>query len=185
MSDSKRQGALPPVSYSDATPEVQEIFDNLKKAIGRVPNLHAVFAHSPHVFKARLSAAAELDKGHFSMLEQEIINLASSQQNQCHYCIAAHSAVLKMLKLSEDEIMQIRRGTSSDEKHALLASLAAEITEKRGYVAEESIDSFFAAGYDRVALVEFVAIVALNTWNNFTNNITDTPMDWPAVPALD
>jgi alkylhydroperoxidase family enzyme len=57
----------------------QALFDNLKKAVGFVPNLYAVLAHSDHALGNYLA----LQNGRTSLRarEREVINLVVSQVN--------------------------------------------------------------------------------------------------------
>jgi uncharacterized peroxidase-related enzyme len=184
MNIQTNEAILPVVSYEDASPEAQQIFDQLKTAMGRVPNLYAVQSHSPLGLSAKLALDGELSKGVFKGLPKEVIALAVAQVNGCNYCLAAHTAVAKMRGASDAETFNYRRGTSNDEKLAALAALAREITENRGHPSQQAIERFFSVGYDRAALVELIGLVALNVWNNYTNHIAQIPVDFPPAPAL-
>lgn len=178
------ESVLPVISYEDASPEAQRIFDQLKVRVGRIPNLYAAQSYSPLGLKANLALDGELSKGVFHGLDKEVIALAVSQVNECAYCLAVHTMVSKMLGVSEAETLNFRRGTSNDEKLAALAALAREITESRGLPSQQAIQDFFAVGYDQAALVELIGRVALNVWNNYTYHISQVPIDFPPAPEL-
>jgi uncharacterized peroxidase-related enzyme len=184
MSNQIHESLLPAVSYEEALPEAQHIFDQLKTRMGRVPNLYAAQSHSPRGLGAKLALDAELSQGVFNGLPKEVIALSVAQVNGCNYCLAAHTAVAKMYGATETETLNFRRGTSNDAKLAALAALAQEITENRGHPSQQAIERFFAVGYDRGALVELIGLVALNVWNNYTNHIAQTPVDFPPPPEL-
>ena len=63
----------------------QGIFDNLKNAVGFVPNIYATMATSENALKNYL----EFSNGKSSLQtkEKEVINLAVSEFNQCQYCL--------------------------------------------------------------------------------------------------
>ena len=65
----------------DVTPDNQAIFDNLKKALGFVPNLYATFAYSPTALGTYL--ALQNAKSSLKPKEREVINLVVSQVNDC------------------------------------------------------------------------------------------------------
>lgn len=184
MSTQIHTSLLPVVHYEDASPEAQRIFDRLKASMGRVPNLYAAQAHSARGLGAKLALDTELSKGVFSGLPKEVIALAVAQINGCNYCLAAHTAVAKMRGASEAETLNFRRGTSSDPKLAALAALTQEITESRGHPSRQAVERFFAVGYDHAALVELIGLVALNVWNNYTNHLAQTPVDFPPAPEF-
>ena len=165
-------------------PETQEIFDNLKKAAGMVPNVYAVAANSHSGLKALLGLGETLKKGNFSGKEEEAIALAVGQTNQCGYCLSAHTALGKMRGFSQEETVDIRTGEIEDIKLKILTDLTKEITATRGFPKQGSIDRFFEVGYSKGALVDLIGFVALNTFTNYLNHIADTEIDFPIAPAL-
>ena len=162
-------------------PETQEIFDNLKKAAGMVPNVYAVAANSHSGLKALLGLGETLKKGNFSGKEEEAIALAVGQTNQCGYCVSAHTALAKMRGFSESEALDIRKGQIEDAKLKVLTDLAREFTASRGLPSQETIERFFDAGYSKGALVDLIGFVALNTFTNYLNHIADTEIDFPVA----
>ena len=110
----------------EVTPDNQALFDNLNKALGFVPNLYATFAHSPTALGAYLTL--QNAKSSLKPKEREVINLAVSQVNNCEYCLAAHTALGKMVGFTEAQIIEIRRGQASfDAKLDALARFARAV----------------------------------------------------------
>ena len=165
-------------------PEVQEIFQGLKKKIGMIPNVYKLFANSPVAFKAFLEMEKTLEGGFFSPKEIQAIELMVSQVNECHYCLAAHTALGKMAGFSEQETLDLRSASIDDEKLRALTALAREITIQRGRPDDEYINDFFGAGYGKQALVELVAFVSIMNFSNFINNIAHTSIDFPLAKEL-
>lgn len=66
----------------------QEIFTQLEKSLGFVPNIYASLAHSEIALENFLAFGSS--KSSFSAKEKEVINLAVSQVNECVYCLSAH-----------------------------------------------------------------------------------------------
>jgi hypothetical protein len=54
---------------------------------------------------------------------------------------------------------------------------ARKSVEKHGHVAETDIQSFLGAVYIMQSLLEINPIKALKPTGNYTNHITDTPLD--------
>jgi uncharacterized peroxidase-related enzyme len=174
---------LAPLTYEEASSTLKPIFDQIKKGAGRVPNLMATIGNSPVALEAILAFGNTLGKGQLNRKEVETVSLAVSQANDCEYCIAAHTTVLKMNGITDEETVEIRRGTAKD-KLGALAQLAHELVRTHGHPSQESIDRFFAAGYNKAALVEVVGVVSANYFNNYINHISNTPVDFPAVTSL-
>jgi len=163
----------------------QQIFDQIKEQIGMVPNLYAVYAHSEVALQANLQLNQTLSQGEFDQREIEASMLAVSQENGCDYCLGAHTAIAQKAGFSEEETLGLRDGSIADPKLKALTDLARELTATRGRPAPETVERFFEAGYSKGALVELIGLVALNTFNNYTNHLAETPLDFPAAPALE
>ena len=172
------------LSRAEAPTANQPVYDALQSKIGMVPNLYATAANSPVSLKAILEFGETLGGGGFSNREIEAIALAVSEANACDYCLAAHTALGKMNGFSEEETLDMRSLSASDEKLNALTRLAQGITVSRGRPEQFLIDNFLAAGYSRAALVELIGFVAVNTFNNYLNNIAGTKIDFPVAPAL-
>lgn len=165
--------------------ETQQVFDELKNKVGMVPNIYATAANSHYALTALLNLGETLKKGEFSDKEVEAVALAVAEENNCKYCLSAHTAVGKMVGFSEEETLKLRSGEIENEKLYTLTTLAREITGKRGYPNQESVEDFFKAGYNKAALAELIGLVALNTFTNYTNHIAGTPIDFPEARVLE
>lgn len=167
----------------DVTPDNQAIFDNLKKALGFVPNLYATFAHSPTALGTYL--ALQNAKSSLKPKEREVINLVVSQVNDCEYCLAAHTALGKMLCFTEAQILEIRRGRASfDPKLDGLARFVREVAETRGHVSAAATEAFLAAGWSQANLVDAIMVVGDKSISNYLHGTTKIPVDFPAVEKL-
>lgn len=167
----------------DVSANNQEIFDNLKKGLGMVPNLYAVMAHSDTALGNYL--AFQNAKTTFSNKEKQAVNLVVSQVNECLYCQSAHTLLGKMNGLSEDQTIEIRKGNASfDNKLNALVSLAKEITAKRGFISEAALDGFINAGYSKGQVVELVMLVAEKTAMNYLHAITKVDIDFPLAKTI-
>jgi AhpD family alkylhydroperoxidase len=164
------------------SPNNQVIFDNLKSALGIVPNLYATTAYSEHGL-ARLLAYQNA-KTSLSNKEKEAVNLIVSQVNGCVYCQSAHLVLGKMNGFSETELHDIRTGKSTNPKLDALVKLAADITRNRGNASAANVDAFFAQGYNRENLVDLILQVSDKTAMNYLHNLTKVPVDFPLAPEL-
>ena len=167
----------------EVTPENQALFDNLKKALGFVPNLFATFALSPTALGMYLTL--QNAKSSLRPKEREVINLVVSQVNACEYCLAAHTAVGKMLGFTETQIVEIRRGRASfDTRLDALARFVREVAQERGHVSAQVTDAFLGAGWTQANLVDVIMIVGDKTISNYLHSVTKIPVDFPAAKKL-
>src|ERR1700744_6133909 len=73
-----------------ATGATAEVYAQIKKAAGGVPNTFATIgAHGPAALKAVLNADGVLATGSLSKQDQETIKLVVSEAAGCDYCVAS------------------------------------------------------------------------------------------------
>ncbi len=162
----------------------QAIFDNLKGAIGFVPNLYATIAHSDTALGNYLEF--QNSKTSLTNKEKEVVSLVVSQVNGCAYCQSAHTAIGKMNGISEDHILELRQGfSSSDTKFDALVKLAKSITLNKGKVDESTLEAFFNAGYTKGSLVDVILAVGDKVIMNYLHNLTQIEIDFPIAKSLD
>jgi uncharacterized peroxidase-related enzyme len=161
----------------------QANFDALHKALGMVPNLYATIAYSENGLSKYL--AFQSAKTSLSNKEKEAVNLVVSQVNGCIYCQSAHTVLGKMNGFSEDEILNIRSGSSSNPKLNSLVVLAKDITVNKGRVSQANLDAFYAAGYTDGNLVDVILQVSDKIAMNYLHNLTGIPVDFPKAEPLE
>jgi uncharacterized peroxidase-related enzyme len=170
-------------SLESATGPTAEIYAQIKKAIGNVPNTFAAIgAHGPAALKAVLSADAVLAAGTLSKRDQETIKLVLSAVAGCDYCVAAHSLLGKLAGLKPDELTKIRNGEpTGDAKRDVLIRFVRKIALTSGTVSDSDFAAIKAAGYSDAQLVEISLAFATNVFTNVFNRINDTDVGFPAV----
>jgi AhpD family alkylhydroperoxidase len=165
------------------SPANQALFDSLKKGLGMVPNLYATLAHSTHALASYL--ALQNAKSSITGKAREVVNLVVSQVNACEYCLAAHTAIGKMVGFSDTQIVEIRRGGASfDAKLDALARLVKNIATERGHADPARVQAFFDAGWTQENLVDAIVVIGDKTVTNYLHGTTKVPVDFPAAPAL-
>jgi uncharacterized peroxidase-related enzyme len=161
----------------------QAIFDNLHKMIGFVPNLYAYYAHNETALADYL--ALQNRKSTLRGKEREIINLVTSEVNGCRYCQSAHTVFGKMNGLTDEQIIEVRKGSASfDPKLDALVKFTRDVVEHRGHVSEESKQRFLEAGYTQANLVDVVIVIGDKTISNYIHSITGIEIDWPLAEQL-
>ena len=161
----------------------QAIFDNLKGALGFVPNLYAYYAKNNTALADYL--ALQNRKSTLKAKEREIINLVTSQINGCRYCQSAHTALGKMNGFSEEQILEIRGGSAAfDAKFDALAQFTKSVVENKGNASQSAKDAFFAAGYSEANMIDVVMVVGDKIISNYIHNLTGFAIDFPIAPEL-
>jgi AhpD family alkylhydroperoxidase len=178
-SHTMKQNILNPVTIRTAPVESRPTLEKIQKTFGFIPSLMATFANSPTVLHSYLAMDAVWEKGTFRPVERSLVLLAASVVNNCEYCTAAHSRVLKgFLKVPAEIVAGVRNGKSlSDAKLDALVKYTKEIVEKRGHVSELTLGAFLAAGYTAPQAMEVLIGVALKTVSNYLDHFNPAPFD--------
>jgi uncharacterized peroxidase-related enzyme len=160
-----------------------QIYAQIKKAIGSVPNTYAaIAAYGPAALKAILAADAVLATSSLSKRDQEIIKLVVSGAGGCDYCVAAHSHLAKLAGVKPDVLKQIRDGEPTDDaKRDALVDFVRNLAQSSGTVSDKDFAAIKAAGYSDAQLVEIGLAIATTVFTNVFNRINDTDIDFPAV----
>jgi AhpD family alkylhydroperoxidase len=167
----------------EVSPANQALFDSLQKGLGMVPNLYATLAHSTHALASYL--ALQNAKSSIVGKAREVVNLVVSQVNGCEYCLAAHTAIGKMVGFTDAQIIEIRRGGASfDAKLDALARLVKNIASERGHADPARVQAFFDAGWTRENLVDAIVVIGDKTVTNYLHGTTRVPVDFPPASAL-
>ena len=170
-------------THATVSPANQALFDNLQKGLGMVPNLYATFAYSETALPTYL--AFQNAKSSLMGKAREVVNLVTSQVNQCEYCLAAHTALGGMVGFTSEQIIEIRHGhVSFDSKLDALARLTKGVVESRGHIDPALVDGFFAAGWSQENMVDAIVIMGDKTVSNYLHGVTQVPVDFPPAPKL-
>ncbi len=166
-----------------ATGATAEVYAQIKKAAGSVPNTFAAIgAHGPAALKAVLAADSALAAGSLSKQDQETIKLLVSVVAGCDYCVAAHSLLGKMTGLPQDALKAIRAGQpTGDAKRDALVRFVKLIAGTSGTIDADEFAAIKAAGYTDAQIVDISLAIAVTVFTNVFNRINDTAVDFPAV----
>lgn len=161
-----------------APADTRATLEQIQKGMGFVPNLFGVFSNNPEVLKSYLNLSESFSKSGFSPLEQQIILLTVSRENNCQYCIAAHTTISLMSKLDESIVAKIRAGERiEDNKLEALRKFTSRLTSARGWSDKADIDAFLQAGYSESQALGVILGITMKTLSNYVNHIAQTPID--------
>src|SRR4030081_2312569 len=94
-----------PIAKRFPTPPIEQLPHHIRSRLlavqeksGFVPNVFLTLAYRPDEFRAFFAyhdALMEKDGG-LTKAEREMIVVATSSANQCHYCVIAHGAIVRI-----------------------------------------------------------------------------------------
>ena len=174
---------LATINVNEATGVTGDLFAGITKAIGRVPNVYATIGtHSPAALSVALGGDAVLAKSGLDKRDIEAIMLSVSEVAGCDYCVAAHSAIAKMVGLPPDDAKRIRAGhATGNEKRDALVAFVRHLVTTRGTIDQASLDEVRAAGYSEAQVIGMLYAISAVTFTNLVNRVNDTVIDFPAV----
>lgn len=172
--------AITPKTVETAAEPAKTILANTKKSLGFIPNMYGFLAGNPALLDGYAYAYNSFrTHSGFSPVEQEVILLSVSLENECEYCVSAHSFVAdNMSKVPQEVTNAIRAGKDINEpKLNALYRFTRAVTANRGHLAESDIQDFFDAGYNESHIMGVIAGVGVKTFSNYTNHIAKTQID--------
>jgi uncharacterized peroxidase-related enzyme len=117
---------FPVPALADLPDDVRARIVAVQEKAGFVPNVFLALAHRPDEFRAFFAYhdALMAKDGGLSKAEREMIVVATSAANQCHYCVIAHGAILRIYDknpLIADQVsVNYRKADLSPRRRALL-----------------------------------------------------------------
>ena len=165
---------------TNAPEKSKRTLEEVKKNYGFVPNLLGELAESPAALESYLTMNEKLANSTLTPQEQQVLFLAVSYENECHYCMAAHSGIAKMSDCDDGTIEALRNGTDlPDTKTNELVNFARKVVKKQGWTEREDLDRFLSAGFSKENALDVLVAVSMKTLSNYANHILQTPVDEP------
>lgn len=165
---------------TQSAPEgARALLQGAREKLGFVPNLYGLLAEAPKALEAYFKLSDLFGGTSLSSVEQQVVLLAVSVENECCFCVAAHSTIARhMVKVDSAAVDSLRnRRPLDDPRLEALSRFATAVTRARGEVRGEQLDAFMESGYTRRQVIEVVLGVTMKTLSNYSNHIFDTPVD--------
>ena len=169
------------IDNHNANSEQQALLDAIQGQLGMVPNFLKIFANSPAALRAFLGLHGIAGEGSLDGATRERIALAVAQQNECQYCVSAHTAIGRKAGLNSAEIEANRAGTSQDAKAAVAVKFANALVEHSGNVTADELSEVRLAGYSDAEIVEIITHVGMNVLTNILGKASQVDIDFPKV----
>lgn len=171
---------LSAIELSQANEVQTEILQGAKKQVGFIPNMYSGMVNVPAVLNTYLHGYQQFREGsEFSADEQEVVFLAISIQNACHYCTAAHSTLAANFSgVPEAVLTAIRAGEAiPDARLAAVYAMAVELNDSKGRPDPAIVERFIAAGFSEKHILAIVLAISVKVISNYSNHLFDTEVD--------
>ncbi|MFL1463658.1 peroxidase-related enzyme [Roseococcus sp. DSY-14] len=144
---------------------------------GFIPNVFLVLAHRPDEFRAFFAYHdALMDKpGGLTKAEREMIVVATSNANQCQYCVVAHGAILRIRAkdphVADQVAINYRKADITPKQKAML-DFAMKVAFAAHAVGEDDYAALAAHGWTEEDAWDMAAIAAFFGMSNRMANVT-------------
>lgn len=179
MSETRDQNRVQPVDPDRATGAIGRLFAEIRAKFALVPNLFRVFANAPAALEGLMGLSAALARGALDEKTREQLALAIAESNLCAYCLSGHTAMAAKIGLSRVEIDDAIRASAADARTDAILKLARSIVVQRGELSDADLGRARAGGLSDGEIVETVANVALNIFENYMSHVARVPIDFP------
>jgi uncharacterized peroxidase-related enzyme len=158
--------------------EMRAYFRKCEEKIGFVPNVLKAYAFDD----AKLAAFSAfyndlmLAPSGLSKVEREMIAVAVSSANHCHYCLTAHGAAVRQLagdpELGEALVMNYRAADLTQKQKAML-DFAVLLTERPDMIDEDDRQALRDEGFSDRDIWDIAAVAAFFNMSNRIASATD------------
>jgi uncharacterized peroxidase-related enzyme len=144
---------------------------------GFVPNVFLVLARRPDEFRAFFAYHdALMDKpGNLTKAEREMIVVATSNANQCQYCVVAHGAILRIRAknplIADQVAINYRKADITSRQKAML-DFAMRVAFESYAVGDADMEALNAHGFSEEDVWDIAAIAAFFGMSNRLANVT-------------
>jgi AhpD family alkylhydroperoxidase len=150
----------------------------IEQQFGFLPAASALMAESPELMQAFARANALFERGTLTHLEREVVVFTIATRNECHLCVALHSAGLTRAGTSPELIAALREHRPLDDPRLeALRGFTLAVLDSAGAVDRDRMCAFLDAGFTTRAALEVVLGIGTYTLSTFANRMTQAPLD--------
>jgi len=166
-------------------PSLQELPEDIRTRIeqvqaksGFIPNVFLTIAYRPDEFRAFFAYHdALMDRASgLTKAEREMIVVATSSANQCHYCVIAHGAILRIRAknpLIADQIAVNYRKADITPRQRAMLDFALTVALQPYTVGEPDFEALKTHGFSMDDIWDIAAIAGFFAMSNRLANVSD------------
>jgi uncharacterized peroxidase-related enzyme len=175
---------IEPLTKRFPIPAIDSLPDDIRTRLlavqeksGFVPNVFLTLAWRPDEFRAFFAYHdALMDKdGGLSKAEREMIVVATSSANQCHYCVIAHGAILRIRaknpQIADQIAVNYRKADITPRQRAML-DFAMKVSTAAETISDADFAEIAGHGFSDDDIWDIAAISAFFALSNRMANVT-------------
>ncbi|WP_339948000.1 peroxidase-related enzyme [uncultured Albimonas sp.] len=168
---------FPVPSLAEMPDDIRERIEAVQEKSGFIPNVFLALAHRPDEFRAFFAYHdALMDKpGNLTKAEREMIVVATSNVNQCQYCVVAHGAILRIRAkdplIADQVAVNYRKADITPRQRAML-DFAMKVSQSAQEVGEPDFETLKSHGFDEDDIWDITGIAAFFALSNRVANVS-------------
>ena len=168
---------FPVPKLEELPPDVRARIVEVQEKAGFIPNVFVTLAHRPDEFRAFFAYhdALMLKEGGLSKADREMIVVATSGANDCHYCVVAHGALLRIYDknplIADQVAINYRKADLTPRRRAML-DFAMKVALRPGEVDDADFARLREHGFSEEDAWDIGAIAAFFGMSNRLANMT-------------
>ena len=163
--------------------DIRKQIEEVQEKTGFIPNVFLALAHRPDEWRGffAMHDAIMLRKGNLSRAEKEMIVVTVSGGNQCHYCVVAHGAILRIVAkdplIADQVAINYRKADITDKQQAML-DFAMAVGFSSDEVSDDDFETLRSHGFDDEDIWDIGTISAFFCMSNrLANMLSMRPND--------
>jgi uncharacterized peroxidase-related enzyme len=160
----------------DLPADIRERIFKVQEKSGFVPNVFLAFAHRPDEWRAFFAyhdALMEKESG-LTKAEREMIVVATSGANDCHYCVVAHGAILRIRAKNPhvaDQVAINHRKADITPRQRAMLDFALKVATDSGRIGDDDYAGLRAHGFGDEDIWDIGAVAAFFALSNRMANL--------------
>jgi len=151
--------------------ELRDYFRNCEEKLGFIPNVLKAYTFDNNKLKAFIDLSDDLMLGEsgLSRLEREMIAVAVSAVNHCHYCLTAHGAAVRYRSkdpMLGDTVEHNYRAAPITPKQKAMLDFAVKLTEAPDKIEDADRDLLRQFGFSDRDIWDIAAVAAFFNMSN-------------------
>ncbi len=175
--DSSNISRFPVPDLANLPDDIRQRIDAVQEKAGFIPNVFLALAHRPDEFRAFFAYHdALMEKpGNLTKAEREMIVVATSNANQCQYCVIAHGAILRVRAknpLIADQVAVNYRKADISERQKAMLDFAMKVSNAAYAVNDGDFEVLRGHGFTLEDAWDIAAIASFFALSNRMANVT-------------
>ena len=168
---------FPVPELKDIPADIRARIEAVQEKSGFVPNVFLALAHRPDEFRAFFAFHDALmeKEGGLTKAEREMIVVATSNANQCQYCVVAHGAILRIRAknpLVADQVAVNYRKADITPKQRAMLDFAMKVCLESGKIGDTDFETLRGHGFTDEDIWDIGGVAAFFGLSNRMANMT-------------